>query len=150
MKIREGEELEVFTADDNSLVLKKYSAVKELDTLAKEYVNAVYRTTGYTTVITDTDKIVAVSGDIKLFKMGDMLSVKGEKFLNERKPKLLTGQDVISFFNENPKEIKAVAAAPIVKQGDFMGALLVFSLKELGETALKTAETGASFFAAQI
>ena len=150
MKIREGEELEVFTAEDNSLVLKKYSAVKELTNLAKEYAGAVFRATGYTTVITDSAQIIAASGDIKLFKTGEPLSFKGEKLLNERKAKLLTGLDVISFFNEDTKDIKGVAVAPIVKQGDFMGAVLVFSQKEIGETALKTAETGANFFAAQI
>lgn len=150
MKIREGEELEVFTAEDNSLVLKKYSAVKELNLLAKEYANAVYKTTGYTAVVTDTDKIVAASGDIRLFRAGDTLSFKGEKIISERKAKLLGPQDIISFFNEDIREIKGVAVAPMVKGGDVMGALLVFSTKELGETALKTVETGASFFAGQI
>lgn len=150
MKIREGEELEVFTSEDNALILKKYSAVNEMETLAKEYVGALYRTTGYTSIITDMDKIVALSGDLKLFKIGDNLSYKGEKLLLERKSRVLNGRDVISMFGEESAEIGGLAVSPIVKAGDVMGSVILVSNRELNEIALKLSDTGASFFAGQL
>ncbi|MCL2630464.1 MAG: AbrB/MazE/SpoVT family DNA-binding domain-containing protein [Firmicutes bacterium] len=147
MKIREGEELEVFTAEDNSLVLRKYSQLEGIENIAKEYVTAVYRTTGYTAVICDTDKILAVSGDIKQFKKGDALSYKAEKLLNERKTRLISGSEMFSFFSEDAGEISGVAVSPIIKSGDVMGALMVFSAGEIGETAVKSVQTGANFLA---
>ncbi|MFA5449451.1 MAG: stage V sporulation T C-terminal domain-containing protein [Clostridia bacterium] len=149
MKIREGEELEVFTTENNSLILKKYSAVNELERLATEYTEAVSKSTGYTAVITDADKVVAVSGDIRIFKQGDSLSYKGEKLIQERKPRLLNGKNVIAVIGEDTANIGGIALHPIIKAGDVMGAVILFSSKELNDLALMLAQTAASFFAAQ-
>jgi AbrB family transcriptional regulator (stage V sporulation protein T) len=86
MRIREGEELEVFTGDDDSLILKKYSAVKEFSNFAAEYASSVYLSTGYTTLVFDMDNLVAVSGDIKLYKTGAAISYKLEKVLARMYP----------------------------------------------------------------
>lgn len=150
MKIREGEELEVFTAEDNSLILKKYSAVNEMEQLVRDYTAAIFQTTGYTAVICDMDKIIAVSGDMKVYKTGDALSFKGEKLLQERKPRILNGKDVFPMFVEDITGIAGMAVAPILNAGDIMGALVLVSPRDMGEVAAKLSETGASFLAGQL
>jgi len=150
MRIREGEELEVFTGDDDSLILKKYSAVKEFSNFAAEYASSVYFSTGYTTLVFDMDKLVAVSGDIKLYKTGAAISYKLEKVLEERKPVLLSARELISLCGEDVSGLGGMAIAPIISAGDVMGALVVVSAKELGDVALKLATIGASFLSTQL
>lgn len=150
MKIREGEELEVFTGDDESLILKKYSAVKEFAGFAAEYAASVYLSTGYTTLVFDMDNLVAVSGDIKQYKIGSPVSYKLEKLLEDRKPALLAGRELISLCGEDISALGGIAVAPIISSGDVMGALAVVSVKELGDVALKLASIGANFLSTQL
>lgn len=150
MRIREGEELEVFTTDDDSLILKKFSAVREFASFADEYASSVYRTTGFTAAIADNDRIVAISGDIKIFKKGDSFSYKGERLKETRKSGIYNGADVVSVFGEDGGKVRGLAYAPIISGGDVMGLVALFSERELGDTALKTAETAAEFLSTQL
>ena len=61
MRLKEGEELEVFVNDEETLVLKKYSTIKSFKELAKEYVEVLYKHTGYNCLITDTDEVIAAA-----------------------------------------------------------------------------------------
>jgi AbrB family transcriptional regulator (stage V sporulation protein T) len=150
MKIREGEELEVFTGEDDSLILKKYSAVREFSSFAGEYASSVYLSTGYTALVFDMDTLVAASGDIRAYKIGNPVSFKLEKILNDRKPVLLSGRELISLCGEDLSEIGGMAIAPIINAGDIMGAFVIVSSKELGEMALKFAAIGANFLSTQL
>ena len=128
MRIREGEELEVFTTDDNALVLKKFSAMEELADFRHDYASSVYGATGYTAIITDNDKVVAVSGDIKGVRIGDVVSDKLTAIYDGRR----------------------AVVAPIISGGDVMGGVILLSRKPSSELALKTADTAAAFFASRV
>ena len=96
------------------------------------------------------DNLVAVSGDIKLYKTGAAISYKLEKVLEERKPVLLSARELISLCGEDVSGLGGMAIAPIISAGDVMGALVVVSAKELGDVALKLATIGASFLSTQL
>ena len=46
LRIREGDPLEIFTARDGEVILKKYSPISELGQFAKEYAETLYETLG--------------------------------------------------------------------------------------------------------
>ena len=54
MRLREGEEMEIFV-EDNSLVLKKYSSLATLARFADEVAESLAVAAGGTVVITDND-----------------------------------------------------------------------------------------------
>ena len=65
LRIRESDPLEIFTDRDGEIILKKYSPIGELGTMAKLYAESLSQTMGCTVCITDTDQIVAASGSGK-------------------------------------------------------------------------------------
>ena len=65
LRIREGDPLEIFTDREGEIILKKYSPIGELGTLAKLYAESLSQTLGCTVCITDTDQVVAASGSGK-------------------------------------------------------------------------------------
>ena len=147
MRIREGEELEVFTTDDNSLVLKKYSAMEELADFRHDYASSVYGATGYTAIITDNDKVVAVSGDIKGVRIGDVVSDKLTAIYDgRRRVELPAEEDIFS----GKAEYRSAVVAPIISGGDVMGGVILRARKPASELALKTADTAAAFFASRV
>ena len=62
LRIREGDPLEIFTDREGEVILKKYSPIGELGTLAKLYAESLSQTMGCTVCITDTDQVVASAG----------------------------------------------------------------------------------------
>ena len=61
MKMREGEELEIYTTDQE-VVLKKYSELSSMVGFARSLTEAISKVTGKSVIITDTDKVIASSG----------------------------------------------------------------------------------------
>ena len=61
LRIREGDPLEIFTATDGEVILKKYSPIGELNEFSQEYAETLAEVLGYGVLITDLDSIIAVS-----------------------------------------------------------------------------------------
>ena len=67
MRIREGEELEIFVDDDKNLVLKKYSPFAGLKEISEAFISAVQKTTDSEAVVFDTQKVVAATEKYRSF-----------------------------------------------------------------------------------
>ena len=74
MRIREGENIEIFIDGDDRVVLKKYSMVKKLGDFANRFTDSIHAFLKYNVVITDTDSVIAVSGSLKKEFNGKPLS----------------------------------------------------------------------------
>ena len=61
LRIREGDPLEIYTDHDGEVVLKKYSPIGEIASVAKDYTDALLRTLGHVAIITDRDVVVSAS-----------------------------------------------------------------------------------------
>ena len=62
LRIREGENLEIFLDDQENIVLKKYFALNHFAEEAKTFVDTIYHLTRHSVIITDTDKVIAMAG----------------------------------------------------------------------------------------
>lgn len=149
LKIREGEELEVLTSDENELILRKYSAVEELADFKADYVRSIYTTTGLTAIITDTDRVLAVSGKNPPAKPGDSLGMSADELLSMRKCFAVREKELKTLFRQ-PREIASGVCAPIVNGGSVLGAVMLFGVPSAEPLAFKTAETAADFISKRI
>ena len=149
MRIKEGEEIEV-TQKDDTLILRKYSAISEMLDFQMEYAMSVYRTTGFTAIITDNDKIVAVSGDLTKLAVGSPVSENLREIIERRKMEDYSGSRLIPFFDGKLDGVKGQVVVPIIVRGDVMGAVVLYSKKLPNETLVKTAETGAYFIGSRL
>ena len=84
LRIREGDPLEIFTDREGEIILKKYSPIGELGTMAKLYAESLSQALGCTVCITDTDQIVAVSGAGKKDLQDQPVGREFAKLLQER------------------------------------------------------------------
>lgn len=149
MRIREGEEVEVFQKDD-TLVLKKYSAVGEMIDFQLEYASSIYRTTGFTAIITDTDRVVAVSGELGSITKGTPIGEILQDLINGRRTEAYHKKDLKPLFLGDINGVGGQVVAPIISSGDAMGAVVLYTKKEPTELALKTAETASHFLAQRL
>ncbi|MGB7604509.1 MAG: stage V sporulation protein T [Lutisporaceae bacterium] len=158
LRIREGDPLEIFTDREGEVILKKYSPIGELGEFAKEYVESLHSSMEHVTCIADRDTIIAMAGAPKKELLEKRVSAALEKIMEDKTPALLsaTGENKminITADEEGAPKYTSGVIAPIISQGDPIGAVLLLSKEEnvhMGELEKKLAETAASFLGKQM
>ncbi|MGE5544261.1 MAG: stage V sporulation protein T [Bacillota bacterium] len=160
LRIREGDPLEIFVDREGEVILKKYSPIGELGDFAKEYADSLHEAIGHIALIADRDNIIAVAGAPKKEFLNKAIGPGVEKTLEDRKVA------VINDLKEHPHckqcpvneaeggcKVTAEVIAPIISQGDPIGAVIIMSKDagtKMGELEVKLAETAAGFLAKQM
>lgn len=154
LRIREGDPLEIFTDREGEIILKKYSPIGELGTLAKLYAESLSQTLGCTVCITDMDQVVSVSGAGKKELQDQFISRDAERLIQERGQLLAKAGD--------PGYIRITAdmgayldetVCPIICEGDVIGSVVLLNRdekKKFGELEQKVAQSAAEFLGRQM
>jgi len=160
LRIREGDPLEIFVDREGEVILKKYSPIGELGDFAKEYAESLYETVGHISMIADRDVIIAVAGGNKREFLSKPVGKLLEKSLEDRNTIIMNGLEngndenlQVILMDDREYTIKSQVVAPIITQGDPIGAVLIVSKDpavKLGELEIKLAETAAGFLAKQM
>ncbi len=145
MSIIEGAPLEIYTEKDGEVIFKKYSPIGELGDFAENYADTLAKTSGHPAVITDLDRIIAVSGIPKKDLVEKPISMDLENAI-EMKLTIKNSENSVSVADGNDKYTASVMV-PIVSEGDTIGSV-IFVMNE-GETPTeienKLAESAATF-----
>lgn len=139
------------------MVLKKYSPIGEIATIAKDYTDSLYRTLGHISCICDRDMVVSASGSPKRELWEKPLSSDMEQAMMNRQAMRLNavnGAKLIPLTNEDiAEQYTAQVIVPIVSDGEVIGALVLLS-KDSGavmdDVAFKVAETTATIVGRQM
>ncbi len=160
LRIREGDPLEIFVDREGEVILKKYSPIAELGGFAKEYAESLHETTGHISMIADRDVIIAVAGANKREFLSKPIGRLLERALEERNTIIINDlekpeDEAMHVIQNDDRDylIKSQVVAPIITQGDPIGAVVIVSKDEgakMGEMEVKLAETAAGFLSKQM
>lgn len=154
LRIREGDPLEIFTDREGEIILKKYSPIGELGTLAKLYAESLAQTLGCTVCITDLDQVVAASGPGKKELQDQFISKELEKVIQGRKMLLeKAGQPSFVKILQDMTDFTDEAVCPIISDGDVIGGVVILNKdekKKFGELEQKVAASAADFLGRQM
>lgn len=154
LRIREGDPLEIFTDREGEVILKKYSHIGELGTLAKQYSESLAQIMECTVCITDTDQIVAAAGNGKKELQDKYISKDLERALEQRE-QIFANANSSKFIKvaDGTSDYREEAVCPILCEGDVIGSVIFLSRDEkrnLGETERKVALSAAGFLGRQM
>lgn len=150
MKINEGEEVEVFVSAQNSVVLRKYSALSTLNEMSKSYAEIMYQITQNNCLICDMEDIIACGVNSNLY-LNAPISNSLRNIINNRKSVTLLDDQIISLIKGDTKQYKEMFISPIISKGDVYGAVILATDKnKLGETGLSLVKVTSGFLANQI
>ena len=127
LRIRDGESLEIFV-DREMIALKKFSKMSDMDDVSKELVEIINANIKKTVLITDRDKFVAGSGNLKKKYIDSNISRYLESVMNYRKTLFESSLHTVELI-ENEKEKLSYVIQPIIMNGDAIGLVLVISDK---------------------
>jgi AbrB family transcriptional regulator (stage V sporulation protein T) len=146
LKWRSGAPVEIFTAQDGQVVLKKYTPMGEDSALAQKICDRVAESSKCAVCVSDMDHIIAAAGCTSKGALMDKdISQELENAINSRK--LLKAERfpvVISLDTDHV--YKYCAVAPIITGGDTEGAVILMSNDAaIGDAEVMLARTVSAF-----
>lgn len=147
LRLREGENLEIYTDSDDKIILKKYSLMNKLEDFSQVFTDSIYTFLKHNIIITDTDKIIAASGELKKEFLGNKISDDLENHIMRRDTMLESFQKEIKITDDDAYQ-GSYAMSTIIASGDAVGLVFIFSEQDrLSEVEKKIAEITANFLA---
>jgi len=139
LRIREGDNMEIFTDAEGGIVLKKYSPIGEMGNVASQYADSLAQVSGQIAIITDRDQVIAATGVAKRECFGRKISKKLENILTERDLYHSTnGKPVISITDNDSISVAEQLIQPIICEGDVIGSVIIMAKdKDKGLTEIE-------------
>lgn len=125
LRIKNGESLEVFL-DDDSIILKKYSQIESLESVSSSYVEAFNHVIKHNILVTDRDKVIAISGPLKKRYFDKEISEFTERSIERRDSFSEKQKKTFKIIND-AEEYGYYSFASIVNNGDAIGAVVIIS-----------------------
>ncbi len=129
LKIRDGESLEIFV-DNEEITLKKFSSSADLSIVSQALLDTVYTAVRKNVFVTDRDKIIAGSGDLKKDFMGKELSSKMEEILLNCEKVKKSNVEINTIINDDGADDRKYnyIIEPILADGEIMGLVLMIDM----------------------
>ncbi|MEG2322138.1 MAG: stage V sporulation T C-terminal domain-containing protein [Bacilli bacterium] len=145
LRIKEGENLEIFVDEQESIILKKYSLMQKMNDLAQDFADAINSFVKYNVFITDNDIIMAVSGPLKKTYLNKNISEELESKLKRREEMIEKHPKSIKL-TDDKEEVGTYAISPIIVNGDATGLVLILSLEDkVDDVCLKISQITSKF-----
>lgn len=153
LRIREGDPFEIFV-DGEAVVFKKYSELGSIPDCVNQYVNALYRSTMCAAIVTDTERVIAVSGASKKDFLEKEISTYVEDIIQSKQPSCNTKEMTkIPIVLEDRYSYVHQIIYPIVNDGTAIGSVILLetdSERETDHSLYDIAKTASFFFSKMI
>lgn len=126
LRIKNGDNLEI-VVDGESIMLKKYSQIENLENIANMYAESFSQVLKYNVIITDTDKVIAVGGNLKKKYLNSQISEDIERMIERRDVFVERKKKNIEISPEN-QEFGYYTVSTIINNGDSIGSVIILSL----------------------
>ena len=126
LRIKNGDNLEILVEGEN-ITLKKYSQIENLESIANMYADSFYQVLKYNVIVTDTDKIVAVGGNLKKKYVNNGISEEIERMM-ERRDNFVERKKKNIEISPGMSEFGYYTVATIKNNGDSIGSDIILSL----------------------
>lgn len=148
LRLKEGEQMEIFTTGDDSLVLRRYSALGSGADFSQAYCDALSRATGKGAVICDSVNVLGASGAPFRELVGEEISERLYNVLDRRKAGAL--ENPVQIVNDVPANCKNQHVVPLIVGGDLYGGVLLCSDVAISVTEARLCELAADMIAATL
>lgn len=125
LRIKNGDSLEIFLESDN-IILKKYSQLETIENVSVDYVEAFNMIIKHNIIVTDRDKVIAVTGPLKKKYLGKEINEFVERSI-ERRDSFSEKQKKIFQIIKETDENGYYSFSSIVDNGDAIGSVIIIS-----------------------
>ena len=145
MRIKEGDSLEIFIDGSDKVILRKYSPVQNIHDIVEEFVSGIYESNKVDIVVTDSDKVIAVGGNVPKELVGKKITMSLEDRMHNRTTQIIERGSNFSI-TENFVLNKAAVFKPIHVYGDILGSIIIVGDNGITDVEKSLIEFSTSFF----
>ena len=145
LRIKEGDNLEIFVQDE-SIILKKFSMMNKINDLAQQLTDSIYAFLKHSILITDTDQVVAASGPLKKEYLGKNISEFITDSIKRREKITQNHFKNLNLIKDEDDVNCSYIMSTILANGEAVGMILIISKEEkLGDIETQMALVASSF-----
>lgn len=123
-RIKEGENIEIYIDDDN-IILKKYSLLKNITDITSIIIDSVFSTTNKNLIITDNSNVIGTSPSFKKDYLNKEISNEYQEMMLKRENII---QKTIKKLNITDELIDySYIMTPLIINGDLVGSVCLLS-----------------------
>ena len=126
LRIKTGDNLEILVNGDE-ISLRKYSQIENAIDMASVYAESFYQVLKYNVIVTDTDKVVAIAGNLKKKYMNMGISDTITSLIERRSCFVERKKNNIEI-SPGINEYCYYTFATIINNGDSIGSVIILSL----------------------
>lgn len=146
LRIHDGDSLEIFTDNNDNIILSKFSSLGKISDYALNFSKTIHKFLKKDVIITDTDKIIAIDGNLKKKYFNKEISSEISTYLKNRELTILDEITNLSIIADELLDGYFIIS-PIIVESDTIGLLIIYSETEkLIELDTKIVKFVTSFF----
>lgn len=132
-RIKEGENIEIYI-DDNNIILKKYSELKNVSDISSNIIDSVFSIINKDIIITDMSKIVELSPSLKNVFLTKELNVEYQNLISKREKVIQKTPQNLLVTDQSIQQ--SYIMNPLIVNGDLIGSIVLFSKETITNSDL--------------
>lgn len=144
LRIREGENIEIYIDEKENIVLKKFSSLKKLNDFAQSYIDSVSSYLKNNILISDINSFIAVNGELKKDILYSNISEEILSLILKRNT-IINKNKVFLKLTDSKVYNCSFIISPILCHGDICGSVIIFSFDEINDFDEKIAKIASLF-----
>lgn len=132
-RIKEGENIEIYI-DDNNIILKKYSELKNVSDISSNIIDSVFSIINKDIIITDMSNIVELSPSLKNVFLTKELSVEYQNLITKREKVIQKTPQNLLVTDQSIQQ--SYIMNPLIVNGDLIGSIVLFSKETITNSDL--------------
>ena len=145
LRIKNGENLEIFVGENDQIILRKFSQLDKLLDVSQSLIDAISHTTKYQVLISNNDICISASAKKKQY-IDKPLSETILNILNDRK-NIIKNEPIEITNNESENHL---AISPIVAHGDVLGSIIIIADEDISVSDLNNINIISAFLSKYI
>ena len=125
LRIKNGDNLEILVENDE-IKLKKYSEMETLEHVASMYTESFYNVLKYNVIVTDTDRIISISGPLRKKYEEKEISEDIIRSIERRENYVERKKKDLKIVDDN-SEFCYYTFSTIISNGDSIGSVIILS-----------------------
>ncbi len=150
LRIKEGENLEIYVDGADNIILKKYSLIKKINDFAQDFADSIHTFIKHDVIISDNDTILAATGSLKKIYLNKSISAELEERISKR-------DEIVEFYPQSiclvdDKKIETTyVMVPIIVNGDAIGMVMILGINDkVTDVDLKISQIASRFLKAHL
>lgn len=145
LRIKEGENLEIYVDNNENIILRKYSLMNKINDFAQNFADSIYVFLKHNIIVTDTNTVIACSGPLKKEYLNQPISDRLQNSIVRRENILEKYEKTYNIIEEKEEQGTYVISS-IIANGDAVGLIIISSNEEnIGEAEERVAKIASQF-----